>query len=53
MTGISYFGTGFSLLLVTLVTAIFFVYIWLRTHGVSHRTRYAHIDSMAGDEGED
>ncbi|KAF0220614.1 MAG: hypothetical protein FD174_938 [Geobacteraceae bacterium] len=46
------FGTGMSLLIITLVSAILFVYIWLGSHGVTHRT-YPHVDEMAGDEGED
>ena len=53
MAGIGYFGTGFSLVLVMLVTTILFVYIWLRSHGVMHRLSHANVDSMAGDEGED
>ncbi len=46
------FGTGFSLILVSLVTIVLFAYIWLRTHGITNMT-YAHVDGMAGDEGED
>jgi hypothetical protein len=54
MTGIGWemFGTKISLLLVTSVSAIFFVYVWLRSHGVEHMT-HPHVDKMAGDEGED
>ncbi len=54
MTGIGWglFGTKFSLLLVVLVSTVLFVYTWLRTHGVSHMTN-VHVDSRAGDEGED
>jgi hypothetical protein len=46
------FGTGASLLIVALVSAILFVYIWLRSHDVMHMT-HSHVDEMAGDEGED
>ena len=57
MTGFGwgYFGTGFSVLFVMLVSAILFVYIWLQSHGVAHMTHFhqAHVDTMAGDEGED
>jgi hypothetical protein len=54
MTGIGWemFGTTVSLLLVTSASAIFFVYVWIRSHGVEHMT-YSHVDKMAGDEGED
>ena len=54
MTGNSWemFSTSFSLLLVTLVSAIFFVYIRLRSHGVENMTHF-HVDGMAGDEGND
>ena len=44
--------TGISLLIVTLITAILFVYVWLRSHEVMHMT-HPHVDMMAGDEGED
>jgi hypothetical protein len=58
MTGISWaFTTFVSLLIVTLVTAVLFVYVWLRSHGVSHTTHphmtHARVDGMAGEEGED
>ena len=55
MTGWGYFGTAFSLLFVTLVTTIIFAYVWLRSHGPAHMTHFhqAHVDAMAGDEGED
>lgn len=46
------FGTTFSLLYVALVAAIFFVYIRLRSHGVTNITHF-HLDGMAGDEGDD
>lgn len=46
------FGTTFSLLYVTLASAIFFVYIRLRSRGVTNITRF-HLDGMAGDEGDD
>ncbi|HYS42838.1 MAG TPA: hypothetical protein VEM32_02555 [Geobacteraceae bacterium] len=54
MTGIGWemFGTKVSLLFVTSASAIFFVYVWLRSHGVAHMT-HPHVDKMAGDEGED
>lgn len=53
MTGIGWemFGTGMSLLIVTLVSVILFLYIWLGSHG-THKT-HPHVDKMAGDEGED
>ncbi len=57
MVGGWYFGTIFSLLVVSLVTIVLFVYMWLRSHGASHVTRGyvtgTHVDTMAGDEGED
>lgn len=46
------FGTGISLLIVTLVSAVLFVSIWLGSHGVTHMT-HPHLDEMAGDEGDD
>ncbi len=49
----SYFGTGFSLILVALVTTILFVCIWMRSHGVMNDMTHVHVDAMAGDEGED
>lgn len=54
MTGIGWemFGTAVSLLIVTVVSAILFVTIWLRSHGVEHMT-HPRVDKMAGDEGED
>ena len=54
MTGIGWemFGTKVSLLLVTLGSTIFFVYVWLRSHGVEHM-HHPHVDKMAGDEGDD
>lgn len=55
-TGLVYLGTSFSLLLIVLVTAVLFGYIWLRSHGVTHvahaHMAHAHVDAMAGDEGE-
>ncbi len=55
MTGIGWemFGTGMSLLIVTLVSAILFVYTWLRSGEDRHMTTHPHLDRMAGDEGED
>lgn len=55
MTGIGWemFGTGMSLLIITLVSAILFVYTWLTSHGVMRMTTHPHLDAMAGDEGED
>jgi hypothetical protein len=50
MTG--YFGTGFSLLIIMLVTIVLFAYTWFRSHGDMPMT-HAHVDAMAGDEGED
>ena len=44
--------TGISLLIVTLVSAVLIVYVWLRSHDVMHMTHH-HVDTMAGDEGED
>ncbi|HEY6872001.1 MAG TPA: hypothetical protein VI298_04640 [Geobacteraceae bacterium] len=54
MTGIGWemFSTKVSLLLVTLVSTVLFVYVWLRSHGVEHMT-HPHVDKMAGDEGDD
>ena len=54
MTGIGWemFGTKVSLLLVTLGSTIFFVYVWLQSHGVEHM-HHPHVDKMAGDEGDD
>jgi hypothetical protein len=46
------FGTGVSLLMITLVSTVLFVYVWLQSHGVMHKT-HPHVDLMAGDEGED
>ncbi len=51
MSGMS-FGIMFSLLIVMLVTVILFSYVWLRSHDLAHLT-HAHVDGMAGDEGED
>lgn len=48
-----YFGTGFSLFLVALVTTVLFVYTWMRSHGVAHHISHIRVDAMAGDEGED
>jgi len=55
MTGIGWemFGTGMSLLIITLVSAILFVYTWVRSHDVMNMTTYPHVDKMAGDEGEE
>ena len=47
------FGSGISLLIVTLVSTILFVCVWLGSHGVTHMTTHPHVDAMAGDEGED
>ena len=54
MTGIGWqlFGTMSSLIFVTLASTVFFVYVWLRSHGVTNMTNM-HVDAMAGDEGED
>ncbi len=41
-----------NIVVVTFVTAVLFVYAWLRSHGAMH-TGHPHVDSMAGDEGED
>jgi len=46
------FGTGVSLLMITLVSTVLFVYVWLQSHDVMHKT-HPHVDLMAGDEGED
>ena len=51
MTG-TFFGAFFSLLLVMLVSAVLFVYTWLLSHGTSALV-HGHLDSMAGEEGED
>ena len=51
MTGIG-LGTGFSLFIVMMATTVLFVWTWLRSHGVTQIT-YVHVDSMAGDEGEE
>ncbi|HEX5773358.1 MAG TPA: hypothetical protein VFY07_03475 [Geomobilimonas sp.] len=55
MTGIGWemFGTGMSLLIVTLVSAILFVYTWMRSGDTMHMTTHPRVDRMAGDEGED
>ena len=46
------FSTGISLLIVTGVSTILFVYVWLGSHGIK-RTTHPHLDDRAGDEGED
>jgi hypothetical protein len=46
------FGTTFSLLYTALAAAIFFVYIMLRSHGVTNISHF-HLDGRAGDEGAD
>jgi len=55
MTGIGWemFGTGMSLLIVTLVSAILFVYTWMRSRDDMRMTTHPRVDRMAGDEGED
>ena len=45
-------STTSSLILIMLVSAILFVYTWLRSHGDTHMT-HPHVDKMAGDEGDD
>ncbi len=44
--------TGISLLILTLVSTIVFVYVRLRSHDGIYMT-HPHVDAMAGDEGED
>ncbi len=51
MTGLS-IGISFSLLIVMLVSAILFAFIWLRSHDIAHMI-HGHVDGMAGDEGEE
>jgi hypothetical protein len=51
MTGMS-IGVSFSLLIVMLISTVLFVYTWLSSHGFTYRGS-SHLDSMAGDEGED
>lgn len=52
MTGWEFWGLKFSWFLVSLISLILFVYVWLHTHGVEHMT-HVRVDRMAGDEGED
>ena len=44
-----------SILIAMLVTVTLFVYVWVRSHGITNRTylQPVHVDAMAGDEGED
>lgn len=46
------FSTGISMLLISSVSIVLFLYVWLGSHGVEHMTN-PHVDAMAGDEGED
>ncbi len=48
--GWEFWGLKFSWFIVAVVSTVLFVYIWFRTHG---STYMAHVDGMAGDEGED
>lgn len=52
MTGLGweFWGLKFSWLLIMLVSAVLFVVVWLQSHGSA---QMAHVDGMAGDEGED
>ncbi len=50
MTGVS-IGVFFSLFLVLLAMVVLFFYTWLRSHDLGHMT-HAHVDGMAGDEGD-
>jgi hypothetical protein len=54
MTGIGweFWGLKFSWLFIALVSAILFVYTWFRSHDFTTMT-HAHVDRMAGDEGEE
>jgi len=51
MTG-AFFGTFFSLLLVMMVATFLFAYTWMKSHGSTYMGN-GHLDSKAGDEGED
>jgi hypothetical protein len=51
MTGM-FFGTFFSLLLVMTVATILFAYTWMKSHNATY-LGHGHLDSKAGDEGED
>ncbi len=50
--GWEFWGLKFSWFIVAVVTTILFVYTWFRSHGSTKMT-HAHVDGMAGDEGED
>jgi hypothetical protein len=53
MTGM-FFGTFFSLLIVMMVATFLFAYTWMRSHGSTYMgSSHLHLDSKAGDEGED
>jgi hypothetical protein len=50
VAGWEFWGLKFDWLLVMLISGILFVIIWLGAHEGAHM---AHVDQMAGDEGED
>ena len=52
MTGIGweFFGVKFSMLITMLVSVFMVLSVWLGTRTSTHIT---HVDTMAGDEGED
>ncbi len=54
MTGIGwdFWDLKFSWFIVMFVSAILFVYVWAFSRRITKST-YAHVDGMAGDEGED
>lgn len=47
------FGFNFSLLAIMLVSLILAVNIWLGSRKNVHSTHAGHVDTMAGDEGDD
>ncbi len=51
MTGIA-LGVSFSLFIVMLISVVLFGYIWFRSHEITNMI-HAHVDGMAGDEGEE
>ena len=52
MTGWEYYGVKFSMLITMLASVVMFIGVWVESKKSDHFT-HVHVDTMAGDEGED
>lgn len=50
--GWEFYGIKFSVFMTMLLSAIMFLLVWVETE-TPKNDRFAHVDSMAGDEGDD